>query len=156
MRKTTTVVVLAFTLAGVATSARAADEGGQAAACAPNQGSDRAKIEFLAGGAWNTSTSATAKLACSTARLTQVSPRNIAVDYFDGSATAGVSCTAEAWTFSGGLAGWSETKSSGGSTTGGNFFVFTVPSGVLGYIDVRCTIPSNAGTWSGIVGFNVQ
>ena len=156
MHKITTIIVLASVLVGLAPSARAADEGGIGAVCAPEQRGDRENISFSAGGAWNVSTSRTAKVVCSTVRLTQGSPRNINVDYFDGSATAGVSCLARARDFAASQIIWEETKSSGASTIAGNFFPFTMPSGVIGNIIVTCTLPASASAQSGVIGFNVQ
>jgi hypothetical protein len=154
MRRISATFVLVLALAAPAGSTRA-DEGGEAAVCAPTFPSYRSSIWYTAGGAWNLSSNL-AVMGCSVVRTGLGSPTNLFVDYYDGSTTGAVGCTATAINIGGSGHDWKQSKTSGVASTGGNNFLFTIPSSLIGYVFVRCGIPANVTSASGIVGINLQ
>ena len=93
---------------------------------------------------------------CSTVRTGLGSPTRLYVDYFDGSTTEAVGCMASAIGFDGNSSSWTQGLSSDGVGTGPNNLLFQIPSSLLGYIVLVCTIPPDVVSASGIVGFNLQ
>ena len=136
----------------------ATDVGGEAARCVGQSPSDRASIAFFNGGARNTGSSYV-HLYCSTVRLTTSSPHTVNVDYFDASPDDSISCEVDVMDWHSATSFWSQTKSTGVSSTSHGHVAFSISSSAIGYVVINCTIPAVAvgsGNTSVIYGYNVQ
>lgn len=145
----------------------AADTGGAALGlCAPDTFADMQNVvtagrlgNYLVAYTSDFSAQSSTSVACGMVRLTSSSPRTLFVDYEDKSTTTEIACTVGVigWSAGSGTV-WSETQRSGVASYSSGAFQFTIPSGSLGYVRMRCTLPKRpaGASYSTIAGFNLQ
>jgi hypothetical protein len=158
MRAKTSIALFGLVACALPVTAGASDVGGEAARCVGQSPGDRASIAFVNGGARNNGNSYV-NLYCSTVRLTTSSPRTVNVDYFDASPDDSISCEVNVMDWHSGTSLWSQSKSTGVSSTSHGHFAFTISSSAVGYVVITCSIPAVAagsGNTSVIYGYNMQ
>ena len=86
-------------------------------------------------------------------RLDLDSARALYVNFFDYSSTDGVTCLAQVRALFTDSIVWSAWQQSPASYLGYHSFLFEIPSGHIGHVDVHCSIPAPAETgYSSLIG----
>ena len=131
---------------------QAADNGGHASACKPLNGAHAAEIDFFSNGAFNISTINFRSITCGTLRATTAHPTVVEVDYYDAVSSNLVSCGLQVWQWGTPTQLFLQNAFSRNEEVGSGTFRFTIPSSIVGRVQITCNLPPATTATSGQSG----